>query len=423
MTCPVSGNYKSIGAALAASLLWAATAGRAQNAPTAAAMPQVRVEYFGTERGYTIGRSDIVLLCILRNIGTNPLPEKALRLHCYAIAGLDYTQGDMDPGVPPLAPNQAAAFRWRLTPSESRQALIAAAQVESDTPPAAIAGRPMADPPVTLTVVPRFDAPPRFGAPIVGADLTPQAGTARGEAWLASNRIALRFLASDRDEPILLLAAKPAAAWQMVTTGMPLARVRSCEDGQLPWCETFRWRRTRAYVDKDRAMLTLIGNIGTRWSAELTFEAHHDTCVIEGRLRLTARRTLRCYSVSLPCLLAAEENPNGGVTTPRADGSPMLLPESDPSPLPDDARVLAARQSGITFGLTWPSNPPLAGWVWGRLPGPAVTGPTLAATCSSSDRTANGEVVLPGATLELPFRLFAFGPSDTIRDALRFMLP
>jgi hypothetical protein len=36
---------------------------------------------------------------------------------------------------------------------------------------------------------------------------------------------------------------------------------------------------------------------------------------------------------------------------------------------------------------------------------------------------ARGTVILPGAAVEIPFRLFASGPSDTLRDALRFVLP
>ena len=34
-----------------------------------------------------------------------------------------------------------------------------------------------------------------------------------------------------------------------------------------------------------------------------------------------------------------------------------------------------------------------------------------------------GSVIQPGATVEIPFRLFAFGPSDTLKDALRFIPP
>jgi hypothetical protein len=411
----------------AAAIIVTAAHCRAQNAPipppVTVPAPQVRVEYFGAERGYTFGHNDVVFLCVVRNIGTTPVPEKALRLHCYPVNGLDYTQGDLAPDLPPLAPNQAVAFRWRLAPSENHRALIAAAQIENQGQQPGLLNRPSAESPVALAVVPRFDAPPRFGAPIVGVDVAPQVGAIRGEAWLAGNRVALRVLASDRDEPLLLLAAREGTAWQMVATGLPLTRVRSCDDGQKPWWETFRWRRTRTQTDKDRASLTLIGNIGPRWGAELILEARRDTGAIEGRLRLTARRTVRCYGVQLPHLWAAGSERNDPLlTVPRADGTPTLLPDSDPVLLSDDARVVAARQSGVTYGLAWPLNPPVAGWSWSRLPAPSGCATTLGIGCMDGDAAA-GEVVLPGATLEFPFRLFAYGPSDTIRDALRFTMP
>jgi hypothetical protein len=412
---------------LAAAALCSPALCRAQNAPAPPSTqptPQVRVEYFGAERGYTVGHSDVVLLCVVRNIGITPVPEKTLRLHCYPVAGLDYTQGDLAPDLPALAPNQAVAFRWRLTPSESRQALIAAAQVENQGPSAPILNRPSSEPPVTLTVVPHFDSPPRFGAPIAGADLIPQAGAVRSEAWLSGNRVALRLLASDRDEPLLLLAARAGAVWQLVATGLPLARVRACEDGQTPWWATFRWRRAQTREEKDRATLTLSGNIGSGWNADIILEARRDTSAIEGRLRLTARRTLRLYAVQLPRLMAtAPDNADPQTAPVRADGSPTLLPEADPTLLPDDARVMAARQSGVTYGLTWPLNPPFAGWTWNRLPSPGNGMTAPGAVGAFADRASNGEVVLPGASVEVPFRLFAFGPSDTIRDALRFIMP
>jgi hypothetical protein len=368
-----------------------------------------------------VGHNDVILLCVVRNVSTVPLPEKMLRVHCYPVAGLDYTDGDMTPLVPPLAPNQAVAFRWRLSSTESHQALIAAAQLENVGQPAAINMRQNGQSPITLAVVPRFDASPHFGAAIAGAELAPQAGVARGEAWLASNRVALRFLSSDRDEPLLLLAAKAGLLWHMVAMGLPLARVRSAEDGQTPWWETLRWRNARATADKDQATLTLYGNIGSRWGVQLRFDAHRDTGAIDGRLRLTARRTMRCYAVQLPRLLVTESDP--GTVGGHADGSPSLLPDLEVSPLPEDARVAAAHQSGITFGLTWPLNPPLAGWTWTRISAPIGTSPTLSAECGVAEGTETGEVVLPGATLEFPFKLFALGPSDTVRDALRFIAP
>jgi hypothetical protein len=34
-----------------------------------------------------------------------------------------------------------------------------------------------------------------------------------------------------------------------------------------------------------------------------------------------------------------------------------------------------------------------------------------------------GESISTGTTIEIPFRIFVFGPSDTVRDAARFRMP
>jgi len=91
-------------------------------------MPELRVEYLGAEKGYAVGTKDFTLLCVVRNVGMAPLPDKTLRLRCYTLVGLDYTSGELTPLVPALAPNQALAFRWRLTPSALPSSTVARAR-------------------------------------------------------------------------------------------------------------------------------------------------------------------------------------------------------------------------------------------------------------------------------------------------------
>ena len=43
--------------------------------------PRVRVDYFEAERSYTVRHDDVVLLCVVRNVGGVALPDKMLRLH------------------------------------------------------------------------------------------------------------------------------------------------------------------------------------------------------------------------------------------------------------------------------------------------------------------------------------------------------
>src|SRR5215469_3853467 len=45
--------------------------------------PDVRVEYFGSARGYVVGTDDVDVLCVVRNDGSSPLPDRSLRVRCY----------------------------------------------------------------------------------------------------------------------------------------------------------------------------------------------------------------------------------------------------------------------------------------------------------------------------------------------------
>jgi hypothetical protein len=223
-------------------------------------------------------------------------------------------------------------------------------------------------------------------------------------------------VASDLRLPTLLLCGKEASGWRGLAVGSPLASLRSGEDGQVAWWETFRWRESRVRVERDVATLTLLGNIGTRWQAELVFEARRDTAALSGRLRLKPLRLMRLFSVLLPRLQADNSR---ATASARADGSAQPLTNAEPL-LPETARVVADRANGITFGLTWPSAEPQPGWKWSRL---AAGDATVAPLPGAQWDDARGSVILPGATVEVPFRLFASGPSDTLRDALRFVLP
>lgn len=402
----------------------------------------VRVEYFGPAHGYTVGTADVEMLCVVRNVGSIPLPDRQLRLRCYVLAGLDYTTGETAPFLPALAPNQAVAFRWRLTPSENSGPMVVAALVKDAgaTLPApgsiGIPGNTGGKGPHTtvfdaleaaaqeangtslaasrafLAVVPRLNAEPSWG----GVPTLSQPGAwIRGtQAGIGNDRVVVRFVPAQGGVPLLLLAAKVGNGWQTVATGVPLLRMRAGEDGQLPWWETFRWKTSRIHTEKDAAWLTLEGTLGERWRAEMTLEARRDTCVLNGRLRLTSQKMLRLFGVQLPRLLAAASTGLPSV----ANGMAFPVVNRD-SPLPADARLAADLQKRVVFGLTWPSEAPLPGFRWNRLPSSSIT-PVLGAQWESEER---GELVSRGATLEFPFRLFALTPSDTVRDAARFILP
>lgn len=430
-------NVRLFYSILLLSLLTCGTA-RAQEGKKAS-VPELRVEFFGAERGVAIGAESVTLLCVLRNVGNAPLPEKTVRLRCYAVAGLDYTPSETMPVLPAMAANQALAFRWRLTPNTEKTPLVAAVLLEpygelkregtaiASKGPVSLSGSPMAggqsvpDPlasSAVITVVPRLAAPLRGGSRAVLPGGAPQSSATAEDAWLSNDVLAVRVVEAERRTPVFLISGRDGAEWRPLATGVSLAAVLSGEEGQIPWWETFRWREARANADKTTASVTLLGTVGTRWKAELTLEAQKDSAALNGQLRLTAQRTLRCYSLELPRLLVAPDDKNA--LPPKADGLPQPVVEEE-SPLAENAPLAAARRSGIAFGLTWPSAPPFTGWNWRRLPaGDSASALLLGA---QTDRSERGEVIQAGATVTLTFRLFAVSPSNTIRDAQRFVLP
>jgi hypothetical protein len=433
---------------------WAQSSGHRTSTPPNATQanataPDVRVEFLGAESGYAVGMQSVTLLCVVRNVGSAPLPDRTLRLRCYAVTGLDYTTGETMPVVPALGPNQALAYRWRLAPSNATGPLTAAVLMEPVTPTSAAAPEmpsspggglhgtahggsdsattgaqppppaepaPLPAPRAVVTTVPRLAAPLRPGGDAIRPAAGPLASAGETSAWIGNDRMGARIVASELRQPVLLLCGKEGAGWRGLAVGSPMASVRSGEDGQVAWWETFRWRAARVRIEKDLATLTLLGNVGTRWQAEMVFVARRDTAALSGRLRLKPLRVMRLYSVLLPRLQA--DNSRAAASF-RADGSAQPLSNAEPL-LPETARVIAGRANGITFGLTWPSTGPDPGWKWSRLPaGDANVAPLPGAQWDD----ARGSLILPGTAVEIPFRLFAFGPSDSLHAALRFVLP
>ena len=394
--------------------------------------PEIRVEFLGAEDGFAVGMQSFTTLCIVRNVGNSSLPQGTLRLRCYTLANLDYMDGQLRPLVPPLAPNQSASFRWRLAPTSSSAPLAFAAFIEkndsgkvdnsdssgsgdvrSSSSESGIATLPT----VKTASIPHFSANPKLLSGLGSWGKVPQAIAQEEEAWVGNDRVFVHALAANGGVPILTLAAKDGAQWKRIALVSSLAVVNSGEDGQIAWRETFKWRSSERRSDKDSAVLTLIGTVGSRWSATLTFEAKRDTGAVNGRLKLTARRNLRCFGVQLPRLVAEKES---SAPTPKADGVGQLLPP-DPSTMADTERMSASHVGSTTFGMTWSSRSPFANWRSSRIP---VADPERTEALGGQwESDSRGEVVAAGDVLEFNFRIFAFGPSFTVRDAMRFALP
>lgn len=402
----------------------------------AVSKPDLRVEYFGAEKGYAVGTENVSILCILRNTGTAPLPANTVRLYCYPLVGLDYTSGELKPVLPELAPGQSVAFRWQLAPSSGQGRLLTSVLVQSNdaaaapegvgkgepTPGGGAApangGAPIELPRAVLAAVPHFASQPALGNIRSGTPAGPIAASRSGEVWLANDRVSLHVRAASGEDPVLSLAAKEGLNWRVLANANSLCEVLSSEDGQKAWWKRFRWQETNVRANPTDGVMTLSGSAGPRWGVEFVAVTHRDTGVIDGKIRLTARQTTRLFGVRLPGLLIPTDSPGSGLG--RADGRSIALPAEEPV-APEAPRLLAARRGSVTFGLAWASRPPLEGWTTEALSlGNSSLASALGGVWSSQDR---GDLVLAGATIEIPFRYFAFAPSETIHDAQRVALP
>src|SRR5450631_3166121 len=71
---------------LTAALVVLCIAARSQCQPaptkpiTSISLPDIRVDYFGAEKGYAVGSNAVTMLCVLRNVGRAALPEGTLRV-------------------------------------------------------------------------------------------------------------------------------------------------------------------------------------------------------------------------------------------------------------------------------------------------------------------------------------------------------
>jgi hypothetical protein len=387
------------------------------------------------ERGYSVGAETVPVLCILRNAGTAPVPANAVRLYCYPLVGLDYLSGEIKPTLPELAPGQSVAFRWQLTAATPQSKLLTAVMLQSNASgsemfnggkgegvagaaPAPDVASALGLPRAVLAAVPHFASPPALGNIRAGTAAGPTAAARRGEAWLANDRVSLHVREAAGEEAVLSFAAKDGANWRILATVNSLVEVLSAEDGQKAWWQRFNWQNTNARAGRDDGFMTLLGAAGGRWTVEFTATTRRDTGVMDGKIRLTARRNMRVFGVRLPGLLMQADLLGGGLG--RADGRAIPLPAGDPA-VPEGPRLVAAHRGGITFGLAWPSRGPLEGWTTEALTsGNTNLVSSFGGLWTGPDR---GDLILAGATIEIPFRFFAFAPSDTVHDAQRFALP
>lgn len=426
--------------AVAAKLIASPTAASAAGQPPSAdstALPEIRVDYFGAEKGYAEGVNTVPILCVVRNVGKSALAANTLRVRCYTLAGLDYTEGELTPLVPALAPGQAASFRWRLQPTDRSNSLVASVlitRVEDKSvrtasvspvvaPGTTNAGGAVQEivklymPRAVLSVIPHLHGlvPPITGGfTLPNATSTPNAGSAR----IGNEHLLLRIMPTASHGAVVIIAAKSPDGWGTAGAASSLVEIQVAADGQLPWWRAFKWSQSDVRTDLTGATLTLTGTCGDDFEATITLQTRKDSSAIDGKVRLKARRTSRLFSIQLPRLDSATDRSR---PLPPLDGSSALIGTSAPDngDLPNS--VAAAHRGMVTAGLSWSEQPPLAEWVPFALPqGDTDHTVQLGMRWNSGER---GEVVLPGGIIECNFRIFAYAPSDSIRDARKFAIP
>ena len=236
--------------------------------------------------------------------------------------------------------------------------------------------------------------------------------TPRGLAMSAWERESWRRRTGNR---FCCSAARTARTGKPLALSVPLFTVLSGEPGQIPWRQTFHWNDSRPASDHETAALTLRGTLGTQWRGEITLRTQAGTAAIQGILRLTARRLMRLYDFRLPRLLARDAaKPLPGAANGTAIEAPNL-----PAVLPETARISAAMTAPFSFGIVWSKTFPYAQWTAEKTPAVSVGDFPLLGAAWRSER---GTLMQPGETVEVPFRLFAYAPSETLRDALRFLI-
>lgn len=382
--------------------------------PPAVNQPILSVDFLGAEQGYAIGTQSVILVCVVRNVGSQSLTENQARIRCYPVVGLEFMDGQLWPTIPALAPGQSIAFRWRLKPTKSDSPLVFSVLIQPSSK--ADANAQTIQPSASVTSVPHFLTTPSIGRG-QAASVKPTSGVTKGLAYVGNDRVLVQVARTEDSLPVMALSAKVGGVWRTVGVTDLMSQVLSAEDGQTAWWENFKWLSTETKSSADSSELLLQGRVGLNWNIQLEIESRTGTGAMQCRLRLTARKNTRIYGVRLPRILARVRGANN---RPKADGLGNYLPTDVPN-LVDRPGIAPAHLPPITYGIAWMERMGQDGWTTKNQPmGDSDHLPILSGELTAGER---GEVILSGASLEWKFRIFAAGPSNTIRDAIKFAYP
>lgn len=359
------------------------------------AAPDLRIETFAAARAYCVGTEPVTVVGTVRNAGMSALAAGTATARIYALAGLDYTEGDTAPKLPAIGPGASTTLKWKLQPTGADSPLIASLAV-------IVPGGP---PLARVIAIPRLaEAPPPESAAVL-KEATARIG--RGAAALENSKVRVRVVGTEADVPVILLSAHTPGGWRQVGVSSPPAEVESGEGGQRPWWEAFKVSESQAVNAKGEASLVLSGAIGFRWRATLRLTLRTGSAVVDAVLLLAPSRQVHLSGIRFCPFLAGE----GSFSS--AASETMDVRPSGPN------TVAAVRWGDITCGVLCSGEAPAREWEAVAMPNVEGADYRLLA------QEWRGPPVdaAPGALIALKARLFALTPSPTVQDAMRISLP
>ncbi len=359
--------------------------------------PILVVESFGAARAYATGTDPITLVATIRNVGKSPLPADSARARLITLAGLENVAGDAHPKLPALAAGAAETYKWQVAPTRPDASLAASLSV-------AIPGEPIL---VRAIAIPHLETPPSLESPAVSR--TPEAESGPSLSVLENERIRVRILKDVSGIVVLILSARTAGGWRQVGASVPLAETESGEPGQHPWWEQFEFEEARAANSAGQASLTLKGQVGPKWRADIELIVRTGSAVVDAELKLTALRPVNLLGLRFLPLLAGEGSFGAAVSE--------LLDTQGSGP----AAHRAVRWGGITVGTVRRNEAALAGWQVSNTP--VVEGADFRLLAAEHRAPEQKTHLVRGAVIRLRTRLFALYPSALVREAVTVAPP
>jgi hypothetical protein len=350
---------------------------------------------FAATRVYAVGTGSITLVGTVRNAGTGALPPETVLLRMYALTGLDYLEGATTIRLPAMEPGASNTYRWKVQPTAPDAPLVAALVIE----------RQGYVPQVRVLPIQHFaQNPTPFGnGTPAKPEATSKASTASG--WLDNGLVRLRALQTDSEVAGAFLWCKTSGGWRQTGLALPLIETLSAEGAQDPWWEMLKAKRYTASSSPKRAVLGVAGPIGVRWRASVSFEVRAGSSIIDAEMSLSPRRTMKLYGLRLARFYAGEGSFGSNVSE-----------ELSLEPV-GKGLASAVRWGTVTTGMTWPSRTPFEGWTQSLQPTPDGGEHRVIGVEFRSGRQP--AELQPSATIKVRWRMYAFGASSSVRDALK----